>query len=980
MAERSLPDVLKRLRRRVLWVDSTSAVAWGVIAALVTLVVGVWLDLVLELSASLRIGVLMAAVGCGLAIMIRHARSGMVKGASLWLARRLDEVLNSGGQVVSGVELAAAGPFIHSVNPTLSVGLAQMAVRRATVLANTVPQAAAVPVQAVRRSAGALLLVVGALAVAGLAMPQLAATEWQRFADPFGDHPPFSQIAFTVEPGDAEVVYGSGLDILVTVDGPPLERLDLVWQPEPGAAPAESEGERDAAESGSAEELVPMFQEQSGQWRASLSNITRAASYFVRSGSARSSRFKIRVITVPHFAEVLFRLTPPAYTQLPPTDGPLPPGGLAGLRGTEIRVDARSNVPLSSGTLSYIVQGERKEFALKPPAPGAKNVVGTFAIAGGGRIEIQVADEAGQNSTENYSAPVVELVDERPFVRLVDPKPVSFATPTAVIPVVVSAEDDYGISRLQLYRNLNDSRYLPADLQIAVPPARQSYQVVPLPLELYGLQPGDEIKLFARVEDNDPNGNAPGEGSAAGEQGTGATGKGSESSVVLIRIISHEQFEKMRQTREGLQSLMSKYQQARRRMESLAEEVETLQKQLKDAKPGDPAADEMRKSLEQLAQRMQEEAEALQKLSQEKPPFALDQQLNPQIERLEQKARELQKRTAELAGQPKLSNEELAKQLEKMSDELRGERERLNSEALQPLEMLMSMARLMQDQSRFVELYRRQRDLADRLKSLSDKERADDPALKTRMRDLEEEQGRIRLELDGLLSDIEDYAAQLPEDEEVEELRRTAQEFVAALRESGADEAMTAAEQALAEFSGKRGHASAEEAADILEKFLSKCKSMGKEGACKACRAKFSPKLSDAIQQTLEQMMSAGMGGSGMGDGGEGGYSARSGPYDNVGLYGQTPLIDSAQAAGQGQSSKPAGDRAGRSSSGRKISSDERAGSDAAGAQNASGGNDASTPLRYRRQVGRYFQRIADELGEIPQDRSKPSGPGGNTR
>ena len=59
---------------------------------------------------------------------------------------------------------------------------------------------------------------------------------------------------------------------------------------------------------------------------------------------------------------------------------------------------------------------------------------------------------------------------------------------------------------MQLYRSLNGSRSLPLDLPIAKQAQRRFYDRVYLPLDQYGLEPGDEIKLFGRVEDNDPAG------------------------------------------------------------------------------------------------------------------------------------------------------------------------------------------------------------------------------------------------------------------------------------------------------------------------------------------------------------------------------------------------------------------------------------------------------------------------------------------
>ena len=941
--ERSLAVILQQLRQRALWIGGTAGSLWGICCALLALFIGVWLDLVLQLSPQLRIGVLVSAIATGLIVFTRRTWITLGQSAGKWLACRLDDVTESGGQIVSGVELAtAASPdYSYSSQPALTAGLAQLAIRRATRLAETVPSARAVPAVPVRRSLLALAgIVVASLLLAGF-MPNLTATELRRFSDPFGDHPPFSTTIFIVSPGDTQVTYGAGLDIQATVDGPPLDELELVLRPV-----SDPNAEMGAQQAPPAEESVLMFAEGPGQWRASISNLTRPTTYFVRARNARSPRFTIDVVTVPRIEEVSVRVAPPEYTRLSAYEGAVPAAGISGLPGTQVTIAARSNRPLSGGKVAYFSRDNRREFPLTTTGE-SDLATGTFPIAGSGRIEVRLIDVAGQESTEDWTTAITELVDEQPFVRLVEPRSASFATPTAVIPVVISAEDDYGVSRLQLFRSLNDSRFLADALPVANPPPRHVYQTTRLPLEVYGLEPGDEIKLFARVEDNDPR---------AGGDAAAGTGKGAESAVAVIHIISHEQFEEMRQTREGMESLMAKYQQARRRLEGLAQEIDELKKELEELKDDEEAAEKTRKALTELSRRFEEEAESLRKLSEQKHPFAVDEALNPELQRLQKSLQRLQKQAEELANKEMTPDERKAA-LEQLAKDLREEREHLDQEAMQPLETLAAVGKMMQDESRFVELYRRQRDLANRLQPLRDKDKIDDAATKRRMRDLEEEQLRLRFDLDELLSDIEVDAAKLPEDESLDEMRKSAEEFVKALRESGATEQMQAAEQGLSEFSGTRGHAGAKEASDILEKFLSKSDQMGSGGAGGAGR-RFNPGLSQAMQQTLQQMMQGNAQGNG-----SGGSSAR---RNNVGLYGNDPQPDpSSEGNAVGQSARTPRERRGRGGAGLgrdNEGSDEA--HDADGTLRASGANAASAPLRYRRQVGRYFQRVADELGD----------------
>src|SRR5262245_58821508 len=202
MGPHALPDLLHRLRRRVLLIDGAAGFVWGLTVGTLWLLAGVWLDLVLELSGALRVAILGTTVAVALAVFLRKTIAGMARGAAHWMARRLDEVAGTGGQILSGVDLVAAtSQYDYSADPGLTSGLAQLAVKRATQLAHSVPQSAAVPVRPVKRSAGSLGIVLCVAALAVLLMPRLAATEWRRFADPFGDHVPFSTTTFVVEPG-----------------------------------------------------------------------------------------------------------------------------------------------------------------------------------------------------------------------------------------------------------------------------------------------------------------------------------------------------------------------------------------------------------------------------------------------------------------------------------------------------------------------------------------------------------------------------------------------------------------------------------------------------------------------------------------------------------------------------------------------------------------------------------------------------------
>jgi hypothetical protein len=934
----SLRDRLRAVRRRLLWIGSTAGVCWGLAGMLGLLTLGAWLDLLWELSPQARIltlGAAGAAAGALIAVLLGRT---LRRGSDQAIARRLDRVTASGGGILTGVELErplAAACCSHL--PEVTSGLAAMAVDHAADLAARVPAAKAMPAKPLGRSLGTLGLELAVLGLVAVCVPGLARTQWNRFFHPYGDVPPYSTLEFLVEPGDVEVVYGEQLDVRVTVVGGAVDRVEMVLA-----------GQR------TRDEVLPMFPEPDGRWRAALARVTEPAEYYLRAYRARSPRYSIRVITVPRIESVRFAIEPPAYTRMAPYQGPLPKEGVAGLRGTRVQVWAQSNRPLAGGALTLATSAGTSRVPMKPTADGGSEVLGQFQVSSDGKFQLAVTDVDGQESRESFAGTITLLADERPFLRLLKPLPQSLATPTATIPAVLSAEDDYGISRVQLFRSLNGSRARPQDLPVPSPPARRTYHTQYLPLGEYGLRPGDEIKLFGRVEDNDPAG-----------------AKGAESTVATVRIISQEEFERMLRVRQGLQVLASKYREAQRRTEGLVKELEALRKKLEGLPPKSAAAKELREATKRMALRLRDESRAIRELAGRPLPYDLDKHLSPQLEEL---ARQLEAGAALLEGldkEPDLANQLLAEQVAKLLAKLGAGRVDFSKLAMVPIEHLAKIFPLLADASRFIALAARQDDLAERMASLRGRDGQDDPVLKARMRDLEDQQRQIREDLNVLLEDIGNHTAELPDEPEFDKLRQTAAKFVKAVRSSGALEAMSQAESALAEFSGTRAHAKAKEAAEILAKFIRICDAGDAEGIPglgRLCLV-FQPTLLRGLGQTVEQLLAemglpggGGLGGFGLGAG-QGGYSARRG--GNVGLYGSLPGMDSG-GQGEGQFGEGAGKGEGSGSGQTRGGSnpDARTGLDQPSDPRTAGGADAAVPLEYRRRVSQYFQRIAEEVGK----------------
>jgi hypothetical protein len=949
MIDSPLLELLADLRRRLWLFCGLSALAWGMLAAVAVVTFGAWGDLVFDFSPWLRLGILLTSGAAAVALLTSGIHTAWRQGRLGALARRLDSTGPSRGEILAGVDLACAPPSKAAVN-ALTHGLARIAVEQAAQVAQQIPDEIAVPARPVGQAFGVLAGALLACGLVALTAPRMVGTEWNRFLDPFGDHPPYTAVEFHVMPGDAQVLYGRGTEIAVEVAGDDVQRVELVLQTEGAKTP----------------ETLPMFLDPGGKrdgeassdpkpvWKASVANVTQAMTYHVRSGHARSRHYRLTVVTVPRLESVRFEITPPAYTQRPPYRGPLPSQGIAGLPGTAVRFWGKSNRPLSGGE-AQVTSSETKTIAMVPGDVDPTEVSGSFAITAAGKLSFVVVDREGQKSEERFTAPITLLKDERPSIRLAQPREISFATPSASLPVVISAEDDFGIAKVQIYRSLNDSRYSPAEVEVASPPPTRWQTQIMLPFSSYGLVPGDVVKLFARVEDNRPD-----------------SPQGAESEIATVRIIAEEEFERLVRRQEGVEQLQAKYQQARRRVEQVAGELETLQEQLQEkADRGEEISAEDRERLERLAKRMEDEAEALETLRKKNElPYELDRELAKELEPLADKLREMAQELRKRSGQEEQTTEQLAQALSEMQDQLQQERQEFDDNVTEPLELLAGVLELMQDQARFTELYRQQESLAERLASLRKRDGEDNPPMQRRMRDLEAEQERIRNELADLLNDIESHAAQLPEREELEELREQAQDFCKACRASGAAESMRDAEMGLAEFSGPKGYDGAKDAQEKLEELLEKSDEL-QSGAGQGMQRSlsFKPSLGRAAMNTLEQLLAeAGLspgqspGMSGLG-GGRGGRSARRNSLDNVGLYGGTPQEEPRSSSMQAEQAHRQQGKFARTFGGDEREPENGVEGLGQGSQ-ASGRAEALAPPTYRRRVAAYFERVVEELND----------------
>jgi hypothetical protein len=924
-----------------------------------------WVDSIVPLSPSSRWGISRFGALAGLLARVVICCVGLRSWNTKRVAILIDHHAATGGTMATGWELNQS-QLHESPRAALhgqSSSFANYAIRSAMGQLERFSPSQIAPWRQLCRP----LIAIGGVGFFAILMtlfaPNYMWNQWRRIAYPHLDIPPYSDLMLYLEDKELSIQYGDDIKILASSSKKPRERLELVTQTNNGK-----------------EYVLPMLSRGSTQWQAMLTDVHDSMDYFVRSGSARSERGKLTVQWTPKITSSRIRITPPEYTRKAVYDGPIPENGIAGLIGTEIVLTLESNRELSVGEIQFRFSDntestlemlpERKpaskEVVLKGVNENAssRSVSVAFTLNREASFEARVRGVDELLSVDSIQSKIRMIQDAKPAVRIVEPKPISFATPDIQLPVVIAAEDDFGLSSLRLYRSLNGS---PATAD-SIPTDGEARldATVSLALPSYDLRPGDEIELFARAEDNDPSGF-----------------KGVESKKTTIKIISVREFQEILMEQQGADALRAKYDAAQRYLEKMSAALAAAEEAAKNAEqsPNDAAAAaDLQQKLMDAEKAASQAAQEIEKIAQNASELELDQQLSKMLQEIASDASKaagmLKDMAEEQKGERPLSQQE-KEDLNSMRDKVQSDRKDIQEEAIDTIDSLNQAMKLQLDEEQFESLAERQREIAERMESLQT-ENVDDAATERRMAEMEAEQEELRQQLQDLVQSIREHAEQLPNDEENQGLKQSASDFANDLQESQAEPFMRGAQRSLLDSKFEQAAEQAASAADELEELMKQGDRMGQEAQQNASqqfkpgRAGFDPK------QALEQMKQKfGRGksrgsqlgkGSGQGQGESegdastpqgnqrGGNSRRNTSPANTGLYGSNPKPSPSSqgrsdriSQGAATSSAIAKQDQGKSSSPSVTESD-------AAAQGLQ-----SIPLQYRSRVSDYMQRILEK-------------------
>jgi hypothetical protein len=389
----------------------------------------------------------------------------------------LKEAISSA--VEMGRPLAGADDARRFLSPALIQKLVQQTVEQC----ENLDYGQAIEKDALKRSSAVLLGVAVAGMVAMLLSPSFIRHGAFLLLNPLRSAQAASPYAIEVQPGDVSVARGADQLVTASLSGFDSQEVEIATKAEAEEG-AEGEWKR-----------MPMtFDEAEGRFAFMIFDLDASTEYFVESNGVRSALYHIGVTDLPYVQRIDLEYVFPEYTGLAPQlveDG----GDVAALSGTKVNVFVHPTVAVPGGALH--VEGAEPV----PLTAGEKGALqATLSVENDGfyRIELQGFDGNSRPASPDYAIEV--LTDQPPSVSITKPGRDTKVSPIEEVFAEVKAEDDYGLSRVELVYSVNgsDEKVVPLHTRGEKKELIAGHTFF---LEDQGLQPGDFISYFARARD-----------------------------------------------------------------------------------------------------------------------------------------------------------------------------------------------------------------------------------------------------------------------------------------------------------------------------------------------------------------------------------------------------------------------------------------------------------------------------------------------
>jgi len=323
-----------------------------------------------------------------------------------------------------------------------------------------------------------------------------------------------------VSPGDSKVRHGEDVQISAKVTGLMGEAAQLYYRNEEGTwRTAEMARWQDGK----------MAKGQDGNDASdsihsiTLKNVTQSFEYHISAKGERTPTYRITVIKEPVVNRFQLTLNFPKYTNLSPQVLEPNSGDVTALIDTEVKFEGESNKPLASAVLvfddntwsasaslepakEHAVQKQRllHSTQVKLSVSEGTKLNGSFRVQRSGKYYILLTDTEGITNSKPIQYIISAIKDKEPQVEILKPGQDVVLDDTMLIPLEISALDDYGVKTVRLvYRVEGQEKEHTVSLKQLDKPLESAIVQYTWDLNKLDLFPEDVVSYHAEVEDAD---------------------------------------------------------------------------------------------------------------------------------------------------------------------------------------------------------------------------------------------------------------------------------------------------------------------------------------------------------------------------------------------------------------------------------------------------------------------------------------------
>jgi hypothetical protein len=303
---------------------------------------------------------------------------------------------------------------------------------------------------------------------------------------------PAHYTTMSVEPGDLTVKAGEDLKLAVKLEGRPVSSAQWFHRRKNGGDWA---AESLATDPGPSEHAQPI----AGLLTTTFKNCQEDFEYRVSAGELESRIYQVKVVHPLLLKALQATITPPPYTQQPPTVAK--EGNWNAIEGSRIEIDIQLDRTPTTAKLELKAGGKPLPESVDVQIEGAK-LKGVLASVTKD-LELELTAQGGEHvSLEPVRRRIKVAADQGPTLRFIEPDESLAVIPTTEVPIRVEARDDFGLSALGINFKIGDGPEETLHLGRFNDQPLTATALEVLYLEKYPLDFKGAITYYAFVEDN----------------------------------------------------------------------------------------------------------------------------------------------------------------------------------------------------------------------------------------------------------------------------------------------------------------------------------------------------------------------------------------------------------------------------------------------------------------------------------------------